>query len=100
MSRLGTDPGGPVFICTKDFLWFLQITPSLIQFYILWYVDPLLGNDRETNSYTTTVTTQRTVYSNRGTVFSVRSVPRFYKQFRLGGTAGVQLWRVFAVRSW
>jgi hypothetical protein len=39
---------------------------------ILWHVDPLLGNDRET-------TRQRSVNSNRGTVFSVRSVPRYNK---------------------
>jgi hypothetical protein len=48
-------------------------------FLILWNVVPLLGNDRETNK-TTDVTRQRPLNSNRGTVFSVRSVPSCYKQ--------------------
>jgi hypothetical protein len=47
---------------------------------ILWHVDPLLGNDREISNYTTAVTRQRLVNSNRGTVFSVPSVLRRYKQ--------------------
>jgi hypothetical protein len=38
----------------------------------MWHVDPLLGND--------TVNRQRPVNSNRGTVFSVLSVPICYKQ--------------------
>jgi hypothetical protein len=46
---------------------------------ILWYVDPLLGNDHKIN-YTTAVTRQRSANSNRGMVFSVRSVPRCNKQ--------------------
>jgi hypothetical protein len=29
---------------------------SIIHTDILWHVDPLLGNDRETNNYTTAVT--------------------------------------------
>jgi hypothetical protein len=40
----------------------------------------LLGNDREADKKTTAVNKQRSVDSNRGTVFSVRSVPRCYKQ--------------------
>jgi hypothetical protein len=47
---------------------------------ILWYIDPLLGNDREANNSTTTVTRQRPLNSNRGTVFSVRSALGRYKQ--------------------
>jgi hypothetical protein len=53
---------------------------------ILWHIDPLLGNDRETSSYTTAGFakkhgfTERIRNSNRGTVFSVRFVPRYYKQ--------------------
>jgi hypothetical protein len=39
--------------------------------YILWYIDPLLGNDREI--------IQRSVNINRETVFPVLSVPRCYK---------------------
>jgi hypothetical protein len=46
-------------------------------------VEPLLGNDREINDYTTAVTRQQPVNSNRRTVFSVRSVPRCYKQGQL-----------------
>jgi hypothetical protein len=38
------------------------------------------GSDRETNNYTTAVTWQQPVNINRGKVFSVRSVPRCYKQ--------------------
>jgi hypothetical protein len=55
-----------------------------IYIYILWHVDPLLGNDREIKNYVTAVTSQRPVKSNRRTVFSVRSVLRCYKQDKLG----------------
>jgi hypothetical protein len=51
---------------------------------MLWYIDPLLGNDREIGNYTTAVTRQLPVNSNRGTLFSVRSVPRCYKQNEWG----------------
>jgi hypothetical protein len=44
---------------------------------------PLLGNDGETSNYTTDITMQRPVQRNRGTVFSVWSVPRCYKQDKL-----------------
>jgi hypothetical protein len=44
---------------------------------------PLLGNDREISNYTTAITMQRLVNSNRGIVFSARSVPRCYKQYNL-----------------
>jgi hypothetical protein len=37
--------------------------------FILWHVDPLLDNDREIRIYTTAVTRQRPVNSNRQTVF-------------------------------
>jgi hypothetical protein len=47
---------------------------------LLWHVEPLLGNHREMSSCKTAVTRQRPVNSNKGTVFSVRSVPRCYKQ--------------------
>jgi MoaA/NifB/PqqE/SkfB family radical SAM enzyme len=47
---------------------------------ILWHGDPLAGNDREISNYTTTVTRQRPGNSSRGTMFSVQSVPRYYKQ--------------------
>jgi hypothetical protein len=52
-------------------------------------VDPLLGNDRETNVYKTTVIRERPVYSNRGKVFSVPSAHRCYTQDMLGRNAGV-----------
>jgi hypothetical protein len=45
---------------------FTIIFPSRI---ILWNVDPLLGNDRKINNYTTAITRQRPTNSNRGTVF-------------------------------
>jgi hypothetical protein len=51
--------------------------------YILWRVNSMLGNDRETSNYTTAVTRQWPVNSNRGTVFSVRSLPRCYEQRQL-----------------
>jgi hypothetical protein len=51
---------------------------------ILWHVDPLPGNDREISDYTTAPQTiifpRQQLNSNRGTVFSVRSVPRCSKQ--------------------
>jgi hypothetical protein len=50
----------------------------------LRHVVALLGNDSEISNYTTAVTRQRPVNSNRGTVFSVRFVPRCYKQDKLG----------------
>jgi hypothetical protein len=55
---------------------------------IVWHVDPMLGNDREISSYTTTVTRQLPVNRNRGTVFSVRPVPRCYKQGQLAVEIG------------
>jgi hypothetical protein len=52
---------------------------DVIETYCLWCVDSLLGNDRETN-YTRAVTRQPPLNSNSGTVFSVRSVPKCFKQ--------------------
>jgi hypothetical protein len=51
---------------------------------VLWHVDALLGYDSEINNYSTAVTKQRPINSNRGKVFSVRSVPRCYKQDKSG----------------
>jgi hypothetical protein len=48
--------------------------------YILWYVDPLLGKDREIRSCTTAIARQRLVNSKREMVFSVPSVQRCYNQ--------------------
>jgi hypothetical protein len=56
---------------------------------ILWYVVPLLGNDREISNYTTAVTRQRPVNSYRRIVFSVRSVPRCYKHDKLAASESV-----------
>jgi hypothetical protein len=50
---------------------------------MLWFVDPFEGNDHEISNYTTAVTRQQLLNSNRGTVFSVRSVPRCYKLLQL-----------------
>jgi hypothetical protein len=62
---------------------------------VLWHADPLLDGDREIGHCTAAVARQRTtnnrlmvfsarsakqLNSNRGTVFSVRSVPRRHKQ--------------------
>jgi hypothetical protein len=52
--------------------------------YILWQVDPLLGNDHEIRSCTTVATRQQPVNSDGGTVFSVRSLPRSYNHDKLG----------------
>jgi hypothetical protein len=49
----------------------------------VWYVVPLLGNDREISNYLTAITRQWSIKSNRGMVFSVQSVPRCYKQGEL-----------------
>jgi hypothetical protein len=67
-------------------------------FNILWYVDPLLGNNREVGDGNVVVARQRPannnskrmvfseqgpkqqLKSNRGRVFSLRFVPRCYKQ--------------------
>jgi hypothetical protein len=55
----------------------------------VWHVDPLVRNDREISIYTTAFTRQWSKNSNRGTVFSVRSMPKYYKQGQL--TVGVSL---------
>jgi hypothetical protein len=41
------------------------------------------GDDRQISIYTTAVTRQRPVNSNKGTVFYVRFVPRCYKRGKL-----------------
>jgi hypothetical protein len=40
---------------------------------ILWHIDPLLGNDHETNNYTAVVTRKEHVNSNRKIVLSALS---------------------------
>jgi hypothetical protein len=69
----------------------------------MWYVVPLLGNDREICKYAAAVTRQRPVNNSGGTVFPTRSVPKYYKQGNLGAgvswiTAGVQL--LWEAGSW
>jgi hypothetical protein len=59
---------------------------------ILWLVDPLLGNDRETKYYTIAVTRQLPVNSSTRKVFSVWSLPRCYKQKYCCGSAVVRYW--------
>jgi hypothetical protein len=49
-----------------------------VYIHILWHVDSLLGNDREISNYRIAVTRHRPVNSNRGVVFSVRSMPELY----------------------
>jgi hypothetical protein len=48
---------------------FIIIAPILSIGTILWQVDPLQGNDGETNKYTTAVTRQQGNRSNRGKMF-------------------------------
>jgi hypothetical protein len=66
------------------------------------HVDRLPGNDREIRNYTTAVTMQWAINSNRGTVFSVWSVPICQKQDRLWMSrriAGVQsVWDIAVKR--
>jgi hypothetical protein len=50
----------------------------------LWHAYPLLGNDHEISRYATAITRNRLVNSNRKTVFSVLSVPTYYKQDKWG----------------
>jgi hypothetical protein len=49
-------------------------------------VDQLLGNDGEINNYTTVIIRQRSLNCKRGTAFSVRFVPRCYKQLGEAGS--------------
>jgi hypothetical protein len=51
----------------------------------MWHVDLLLHNDSEISNYTMAITRQWPLNSNRGIVFSVRSMPRCYKQDELVG---------------
>jgi hypothetical protein len=60
----------------KQFLVQRTGSVDLLRENILWHVDPLLGNDRETSNKTMAVTRQPPVNSNSETVFSVRYVPR------------------------
>jgi hypothetical protein len=48
-----------------------------------WHVDQLLGNDCEISRYTKAVTKQLRANSNKGTVFSVWFMLRYYKQGQL-----------------
>jgi hypothetical protein len=59
---------------------------------ILWHVALLVDNVREISNYTctTAASRERPVNSNKETTFSVRSVPRFYKQDQLRSFAGSQ----------
>jgi hypothetical protein len=61
---------------------FLNVKPDSVTPYTFDIValNPLLGNDSEISNYTTAVTRERLANSNRETVFSVRSVQRYYKQ--------------------
>jgi hypothetical protein len=43
---------------------------------VLWHVDQLLGNEREGDNWTTTVTRQRPAICDGVAVFSMRSVSR------------------------
>jgi hypothetical protein len=57
----------------------LRVSNGLTKWYILWRIDPFLGNDHETNNEITPVAIQqipnkRPLNSSRLTVFSMRSV--------------------------
>jgi hypothetical protein len=73
-------------VCTSAFHFTYVSSPKLLN--ILWHLDPLLGNDREISNYTTAVTRQQPVSSNRGTMFSVQSVPRCYRWGQLDVAVG------------
>jgi hypothetical protein len=73
-------------VCTSAFHFTYVSSLKLLN--ILWHLDPLLGNDREISNYTTAVTRQRPVNSNRGTVFSVRPVPGCYRWDQLAVAVG------------
>jgi hypothetical protein len=53
---------------------------------ILRHAEPLLGNGREISNYTMAVTRQWPTNSNRGMTFSLQSVPRCYKQDKIGAS--------------
>jgi hypothetical protein len=57
----------------------------------MWHEDLLLGNDHEINNYTKAITRWQPINSNSGTVLSVQSVPRCYKQDELVGELVSQL---------
>jgi hypothetical protein len=78
-----------------------------LHFIILWHVDPLLGGDREIGDCAAAVARQspannrgmvisapfakQQLNKNRGTVFSVWSVPRCYKREKLAAAvSGVE----------
>jgi hypothetical protein len=65
--------------CSNFVAWYRLSVESKAMDVILWHVDLLLGNDCEIRSYTTAVSRQRPVNSNREMVFSVQFVPRCYK---------------------
>jgi hypothetical protein len=87
----GTDvpPGdSEIYISPYFNLWFV-IQPLSSAIYVFWYsfydADSIvacrpIARQRFWSSQTRAVTRQRHVNSNRGTVFSVGSVPRCYKQ--------------------
>jgi hypothetical protein len=49
-----------------------------------------LDRQRPQNNWKTAITMQRSINSNRGTIFSVQSLPRCYKQDSLCGVSGVE----------
>jgi hypothetical protein len=97
------------------------LPPVITVLIILWHVDPLLGNDHEISNYTQLLplalkqqqrkgvfctvcpdgcasnngichaTTKQQSHCNRGTVFSMRSMPKCYKQESLGHRRNVYI---------
>jgi hypothetical protein len=55
-----------------------------VAIYIMWHVDPLLGNDREMDDRTVAVARQRPA-NNRGIVFSARSPKQKMEQQQMNG---------------
>jgi hypothetical protein len=53
--------------------WLIKHHSETCLNYVLWHVDPLLGNDREIGNCTAAVARQWSVNNNRRTVFSARS---------------------------
>jgi hypothetical protein len=74
---------GQILVFFKTF-HILHITTLLsIDNILVYYVMLLFGNNLEVSDYTTAVTKQWPVNSNRGSAFSVRCVLRSYKEGKL-----------------
>jgi hypothetical protein len=67
------------------------LTGNKIYRKILWHIDPLLGNDRETNNETTAVARQRPTRNNGSTVESCVFYVVHFEAVGLNGPSSTQL---------